>query len=348
MVEDSRVFQRLFLQYSSHINFTETLAYKLISANKPVWHVYDSTVPNFRSDSLDAGPHIVITSTRDKDQKALKGLRSCYHQMYHLPPPSGREMQWIHTALSSHRGTDRNSFIPAGKLTEFTRKFGNKPGTPFDQGAPQSLFHELDIELENVQNVEHMLQLIRSSLVDDNERFNKLVHQIPWQPIREMDKYGTGRQDQDLDVYAFERTEELVLIEEMFNSLRCGSITRQGTPVRRSQFSQVRTLEFLSLMFESLKRRSSVPFSQEEPGKEDLIILLKNRYRSLRYTWASEYIGEKVFETLTSLSAERLVNLIQPLQKSDSNGLRMMILHPFVNKLLVETGVIGRLKSLET
>jgi hypothetical protein len=229
------------------------------------------------------------------------------------------------------------------------KKFGNKPGILFGQGAPETLFHELDTELGDAQNVEQMLRLgVGSSLVDDHERFRKFVHQIPWQQVRGMDKHGKGRQDQDLDVYAFQKTEELEFIEEMYNSLRCGSITRQGEPVSRFSFREGETLEFLGQMFDSLKRRRNLPISLEKPDKGDVILLLKNRYRNLKYTWASEYIGEKVFETLTYLSADRLFNLIQPLQKADLNGFRTMILDPFVNKLLTETGVIGRVKNLET
>jgi hypothetical protein len=50
-------FPRFLFDIPNHIDFKKSQAYKIMSANKPVWNIYDSTMPTLNLKSLVSGPH---------------------------------------------------------------------------------------------------------------------------------------------------------------------------------------------------------------------------------------------------------------------------------------------------
>lgn len=80
----------------------------------------------------------------------------------------------------------------------------------------------------------------------------------------------------------------------------------------------------------------------------EYIELLKGQYRDIVYVWASDYIRDAAFEQFLFLTADRMMEVILSNTHSSVAAIRGLLLEPFVHKLLTETGVIGRMRNLET
>jgi len=81
---------------------------------------------------------------------------------------------------------------------------------------------------------------------------------------------------------------------------------------------------------------------------QETIELLKAQYRDIVYVWASDYIRDAAFEQFLFLSADRMMEIILSHTHTSFAGFRWLLLEPFVHKLLSETGVVGRMRNLET
>ena len=75
---------------------------------------------------------------------------------------------------------------------------------------------------------------------------------------------------------------------------------------------------------------------------------LKSRYTRVVYTWASDHIRDCAFEAFLTLGNDRMIPLIVNYHQAVLGGFRGLILEPFVHKLLSGTGVIGRMKNLDS
>lgn len=80
----------------------------------------------------------------------------------------------------------------------------------------------------------------------------------------------------------------------------------------------------------------------------EYVELLKRQYTDIVYMWASDYIRDAAFEQFLFLTADRMLEVILSNTHSSFAGFRGLLLEPFVHKLLTETGVVGRMKNLES
>ena len=62
----------------NHLAFEDSLAYKIMAANGPVWHVYDSTCPGGKEGNI-TGPQIIISSPGRAKDKEIKTVREGHH-----------------------------------------------------------------------------------------------------------------------------------------------------------------------------------------------------------------------------------------------------------------------------
>jgi hypothetical protein len=303
-------FQGFVFTVPDHITFEDSLAYKVMAANGPVWHVYDSTCPGDKEGST-AGPQIIISSPGRTNAKDIKTIRKGRHLVLYLPLPSLDEMHCIRDHLFNNE-SDIANYLKRDRMLELIDKFGCIPRTIFDFGNREIDLDDIEKKLENATDVERLLAMVVSSVVDHDVASGSFVHAVPYHRL-------SAAKDEDepdeLDEYA------------------CSDDQRGAIASARSKGKC--TAEEADL--------SVIGLSPDERIK-----FLRASYTTVVYTWASDYIRDKAFQTFILLSADRMMTLILRAQKTELAGFRGLLLEPFVHKLFNETGVVGRLKNLET
>jgi hypothetical protein len=116
----------------NHIAFEDSLSYKVMVANGPVWHIYDSTCSGMKEGST-VGPQIVISSSATANAEYMKALKKRRYLMLYLLLPDLKEMQSMREHLFNDK-TDEANFLPEDRMMEVIDKVGCVPGTVFDFG----------------------------------------------------------------------------------------------------------------------------------------------------------------------------------------------------------------------
>ena len=101
-------FRGFFFQIPRHFHFQHSLAYKVMIANGPVWHIYDSTCPCNGVGWRKAGPQIIICSFEEALQNELKAILKTRHLTLNLPLPSVAEICIIRELFFSDRNDDKD------------------------------------------------------------------------------------------------------------------------------------------------------------------------------------------------------------------------------------------------
>ena len=282
----------MFFQIDDHMKFEGTWAYDVMKAHGDVWHVYDSTCPSNRLGWEEDGPTIIISSPGRAAQKDLKNVKKTVCLTLYLPLPSLREMQVIRRTLFIDE--DDEDFVSEEDMLSLTNKYGCIPRTVFDFGKSKETLKELEAHLNNTVNVERLLNMVGSSVVDHDVASGKYVHIVPY--IRP----------------SFEVTE-----------------INADTPFPK-------------------RPASAAELEPTELSHTERLKFLRERYTTIVYAWASDYIRDHAFEAFLKLAPDRMMTIILSRPEATLGGFRGLILEPFVHKLLNETGVVGRMRDLET
>jgi hypothetical protein len=297
-----------------HVKFEDSWGYKLMVANGPVWHIFDSTCPGTKMGTARNGPQIIISSPGRAHAKDLKAIRKNPSLLLYLPLPSVTEMHSIRDHLYNDERMAKR-FLSSGKMLSLVDKFGCIPRTIFDFGNSPIELRDIEAKLENATDVERLLSMVGSSVIDHDIVSGSFVHVVPYHRIGISNEQEEGAND--LDEFAFAMTERA--------SAAAALRRRKG-------------------------KRTATEAEMAEIGlsEDQNISYLRDQYTTIVYTWASDYIRDKAFQTFVILSADRMMTIILRSQTTSLGEFRGLLLEPFVHKLLNETGVVGRLRNLET
>ena len=93
-----------------------------------------------------------------------------------------------------------------------------------------------------------------------------------------------------------------------------------------------------------LKRKSDLA-GMDEFGLSEAqrISILKSNYIKIVYTWASDYIRDKAFDSFLTLGSDRMMPLIVNYQQAELGDFRGLLFESFIG-----TSVIGCMKNLDT
>ena len=280
----------MFFAIDDHAKFQTKKAYKVMRAHGAIWHVYDSSVPSNRPGWKHYGPVIIISSP-GRASKDLKIVGKIPCLILYLPLPSVEEMHVMRDHLFDDKTDD--AYLSANKMLSLTEKYGCVPRTVFDFGNHAEHLKELEAHLKNIANVERLLTMVGSSVIDHDVASGKYVHIVPY--VRP----------------SFDA-------EEHYDK----------NPMKRSA--------------------GDADLEQTGLSKSERITFLKEKYKTIIYMWASDYIRDLAFEAFLKFTPDRMMSIILSRPETSVGGFPGLILEPFVNKLLNESGVIGRMRDLET
>ena len=288
----------MFFQIDDHMKFDGTWAYDVMKAHGDVWHVYDSTCPTNRLGWKQDGPTIIIASPGRSAKPDLKNVKKTACLTLYLPPPSLHEMQAIRkTVFTDETGEEDEDFISEEHMLSLTNKYGCIPQTVFDLGKSKETLKELEAHLNNTINVERLLNMVGSSVIDHDVASGRYLHIVPYiRPSIEVNVINAGTPDKPLP-----------------------------------------------------KRPVSAPdLEQRWLSQTERLKLLRERYTTIEYAWASDYIRDRAVEAFLKMAPDRMMTIILSRPEASLRGFRGLILEPFVHKLLNRTGVVGRMRDLET
>ena len=89
-------------------------------------------------------------------------------------------------------------------------------------------------------------------------------------------------------------------------------------------------------------------WGRDAPSPKAVVNRLEQEYMRFDHKWASTTVRDHAFECFLNLDHDRLKQLIQDYKFSSFSAGSGLLMEPFVHKLLTETGVRWRFRSLET
>jgi hypothetical protein len=279
--------------------FEQSLSYKIMDANGPIWHIYDSTVPGNHDGCQEAGPQIIISSPGRSERPDMKPVWKGRRLLLYLPLPNLAEMHLMRSNyFNDPRKTGR--YISTDHMISLIAKWGCVPRTVFEVGNDQEQLNHNETKIHSAGDVERLIHLVGSSQVDHDVASGSFLHIVPIPAFRELE--GT---DGD------------------------GGETNAGKKIGK-------------------RKSDTAGMDQFGLSESQRIRILKSHYIKIVYTWASDYIRDKAFDAFLTLGSDRMMPLIVNYQQAELGGFRGLLFEPFVYKLLAETGVIGRMKNLDT
>jgi len=226
----------------------------------------------------------------------MKTIRKGRHVVFYLPLPSLDEMQSIRSKLFDNIADTKNYLHP-DKMFELIDKFGCVPRTVFDFSNRNIDLDDIEKKLENATDVERLLAMVGSSVVDYEVASGSFVHVVPYHRLS-IASDGDSEEPDGLDEYAF-----------VDNRLAAIAAAR-----RKGTATQAKLPEAGLSLNERIK-------------------LLKAQYTTVIYTWASDYIRDNAFQTFILLSADRMMTVILRAQTTELAGFRGLLLEPFVQTI---------------
>lgn len=288
-------FQNYIFTVHDYYQFEKSLAYKVMDADGPIWHVFDSNVPGNHSGAQFYGPQIIITSPGRAQHKDMKPLTKHSRLLIYLPLPSVDEMKVIRI----------NSFkevVSDEKMMELIIKWGCVPRTVFEASRDKQQIDSLEEKIRCTQDVEQMMAMVGSSQINHDVVSGCFVHLLP--------------------IYAVDNTTaDPAQVDPEISTRNDGNTKRKA---------------------------DEASIIQVQRSGDEWIAHLKACYTKNVYIWASDYIRDQAFDAFLTLGSERMMPLLVNYQQAMFCGFGGLLLEPFVHKLLNETGVIGRMKNLET
>ena len=302
-------FRGFVFTIPDHLTSPDSLAYKIMSTNGPVWYVYDSTCP-VDKEGMTTGPEIVISSPGSAHAKDMKAIRKVRHVVLYLPPPTLNEMHSIRAQLFNDV-SDSDNYLHTDKMLELIDRFGCVPRTVFDFGNRDIALDDIERRLENPTDVERLLVSVGSSLAAHDVDSGTFVHMVPH---KRLSISAQGDMSGASDEHAFDDS-GLATIEKS-SEIRL--------PANEPQRFQV------------------------DISPNERIDILKAQYTTVAYSWASDYIYDKAFQSFLQLSADRMMPAILRAQTTETAGFQDLLLESFVHELLNETGATCHVRDLET
>jgi hypothetical protein len=279
--------------------FEQSLSYKIMDANGPIWHIYDSTVPGNHNGCQEAGPQIIISSPGKLERTDMKPIWKGKRLLLYLPLPNLDEM---HLMRSKYFNDLKKSgrYISTERMISLITKWGCVPRTVFEIENDLDQLDHNEPKIHSADDVERLIHMVGSSQIDHDIASGRFLHIVPIPASRKL-------KDMDDDDEA----------------------TATG---------------------ESTVDRKSILAGMNEFGLSEAqrISTLKSHYIKIVYTWASDYLRDKAFDAFLTLGSDRMMPLIVNYRQAELGGFRGLLFEPFVHKLLSGTGVIGRMKNLDT
>ena len=157
--------------------FEQSLSYKIMVANGPIWHIYDSIVPGNHTGSRQVGPQIMISSpgkaADPRFKVALKGKRL----LLYLPLPTLDEMHVLR--LQYHNDKERTKmYMSETKMIELITKWGCVPRTVFEIGMDEEQLEDKESKIRSAGDVERLIHM-GSSQIDHDVALGTFLHIIP-------------------------------------------------------------------------------------------------------------------------------------------------------------------------
>jgi hypothetical protein len=228
------------------------------------------------------------------------------------PLPSLDEMHCIRDHLFNNE-SDIANYLKRDRMLELIDKFGCISRTIFDFGNREIDLDDIEKKLENATAVERLLEMIGSSVVDHDVASGRFVHVVPYHRL-------SAAEDKDED-----EPDEL-------NEYACSDDQRGA--IARARSKGKRTAEEADL--------SVIGLSPDERIK-----FLRASYTTV-VTHGRQTISVIRPSNIHFVICRRMMTLILMAQRTELAGFRGLLFEPFVHKLFNETGVVGRLKNLET
>ena len=124
-------FRGFVFTVPDHQALEDTLSYKVLSANGPVWHIYDSSCPGDKEGTTN-GPQIISSPGR-ADDTDIKSIRKRPHLQIYLPLPNLSEMSAIRSRLHDDP-LNASEYLSLARMNELIDIYGCVPRTIFDFG----------------------------------------------------------------------------------------------------------------------------------------------------------------------------------------------------------------------
>jgi hypothetical protein len=158
--------------------FENTLSHKIMDANGPIWHVYDSTVPGNYDGSQEVGPQIIITSPGRLESEDMKPLKKGGRLLLYLPLPNLNEMDLMRTAY--HNDRDKyETYISKTCMVKLITKWGCVPRTIFEIGNDKIQLEANEAKINSARDVERLIHMVGSSQIDRDVASGSFLHLVP-------------------------------------------------------------------------------------------------------------------------------------------------------------------------
>jgi hypothetical protein len=292
-------FSGQFFAVGDYHLFECSLSYKIMAANRPVWHIYDSTVPTNHAGSQQFGPQIIISSPGRAERVDMKSVLKGRRLLLYLPLPTIDEMKLMRAAY--HNDTNNGeTYLSLSRMLALIAKWGCVPRTIFEIGNDDVQLDQKLSKVSSAHDVERLINMVGSSQLDHEVASGSFLHIVP---IGEAIDYEN-------------------------------SSGRDSTSVSETRIGK--------------RKAGDTDVDDIGLSRAERIIALKCRYTKIAFTWASDYIRDQAFDAFLTLGGDRMMPLIVNYQQAILGGFRGLLLEPFVHKLLSGTGVVGRMKNLDT
>ena len=173
------VFLRGFVfAINDYIRFEQSLSYKIMDANGPIWHIYDSTAPGNHSGSRQMGPQIMISSPGRASRRDFKAALKGKHLVLYLPLPTFDEMHVLRTRYHN-RKEDSTMYISETKMIRLITKWGCIPRTIFEAGIDEDTLSQSEHKMSSAIDVERLIHMVGSSQIDHDVASGQFLHMAP-------------------------------------------------------------------------------------------------------------------------------------------------------------------------
>ena len=177
--------------------FEQSLSYKIMDANGPIWHIYDSTVPGNHDGCQEAGPQIIISSPGRSERTDMKPVWKGRRLLLYLPLPNLGEMHLMRSKYFNDP-KKRGRYISEERMISLITKWGCVPRTIFEIGNDIEQLENNETKIHSAGDVERLIHMVGSSQVDHDIASGCFLHIVPIPASHELeDTNGNGEADSE-------------------------------------------------------------------------------------------------------------------------------------------------------
>ena len=348
------VFLRGFVfAIDDYIRFEQSLSYKIMDANGPIWHIYDSTSPGNHSGSRQMGPQIMISSPGRASRRDFKAALKGKHLVLYLPLPTFDEMHVLRTRYHN-RKENSTMYISETKMIRLITKWGCIPRTIFEAGIDEDTLSQSEHKMSSAIDVERLIHMVGSSQIDHDVASGQFLHMAPiikdveqFEDLVETAKKDDAAKENEIVKKKKDKTSKGGEMAKKDETEQKGETAKKDEAAKKASLAKT---DKSADEGAGSRKRTADNANVDTIGlsEADRITQLKARYTKVVYMWASDYIRDLAFDAFLSLGPERMMPLIVNYQQSKLGGFRGLLFEPFVFNLLTEVGVSGRFKNLDT